>query len=75
MTAYIKAIKKKHEALSDIARADLETYLTSRVAVGEHPDFGVEIEKKLKEIAHHNEIVETIDSLESVDSDSSSYLK
>ena len=64
MTAHLKAIKKKHEALSEIARADLETYLTNQVAVGEHPDFGTEIENKLKEIAHHNEIVETIEKLD-----------
>ena len=57
---HLKAIKKKHQALRDIARADLETYLTSQVAIGEHPDLGVEIEKKVETIAHHTEVVETI---------------
>ena len=31
MNAHLKAIKKKHEALGDIARADLETYLNNQV--------------------------------------------
>ena len=31
MNAHLKAIKKKHEALRDIARADLETYLNNQV--------------------------------------------
>jgi len=63
MNAHLKAIKKKHEALGDIARADLETYLNNQVAIGEHPDLGVEIEKKVETIAHHNEVVETINDL------------
>lgn len=63
MNAHLKAIKKKHQALRDIARADLETYITSQVAIGEHSDIGVEIEKKVEVIAHHNEVVETIKSI------------
>tara|TARA_R100000654_G_scaffold59939_1_gene86686 strand:- start:9747 stop:9950 length:204 start_codon:yes stop_codon:yes gene_type:complete len=64
MNAHLKAIKKKHQALRDIARADLETYLTNQVAIGEHADIGDEIEKKVEVIAHHNEVVETIDAIE-----------
>ena len=64
MNSHLKAIKKKHEALADIARADLETYLNHQVAIGEHPDIGVEIEKKVETIAHHNEVVETINQIE-----------
>ena len=60
MNAHLKAIKKKHQALRDIARADLETYLTSQVAIGEHSELVAEIEKKIEIIAHHNEVVETI---------------
>ena len=63
MNAHLKAIKKKHEALADIARADLQTYLTNQVAIGEHPDLGLEIEKKVETIAHHNEVVKTIESI------------
>jgi len=61
MNAHLKAIKNKHEALRDIARADLEVYLTKQVAIGEHSDLGAEIEKKVEIIAHHNGVVETID--------------
>ena len=63
MNAHLKAIKKKHEALADIARADLQTYLTNQVAIGEHPDLGLEIEKKIETIAHHNEVVGAINEL------------
>ena len=63
MNAHLKAIKNKHEALRDIARADLEVYLTKQVAIGEHSDLGAEIEKKVEIIAHHNGVVETIDSI------------
>ena len=63
MNAHLKAIKKKHEALADIARADLQTYLTNQVAIGEHPDLGLEIEKKVETIAHHNEVVATINEM------------
>jgi hypothetical protein len=63
MHAHLKAIKKKHEALADIAKADLKTYLTNQVAIGEHPDIGAEIEKKIETIAHHNGIVGTINEM------------
>ena len=63
MNTHLKAIKNKHEALRDIARADLEVYLTNQVAIGEHSDLGAEIEKKVEIIAHHNGVVETIDSI------------
>ncbi len=63
MNPHLKAIKKKHQALRDIARADLETYLTNQVAIGEHSDLGAEIERKVEEIAHHGEVVETIKSI------------
>ena len=66
MNPYLKAIKKKHQALRDIAKADLEVYLTKQVAIGEHSDLGVEIEKKVEIIAHHNEVVETIKSIKHI---------
>ena len=63
MHAHLKAIKKKHEALADIAKADLKTYLTNQVAIGEHPDIGAEIEKKIETISHHNGVVGTINEM------------
>tara|TARA_R100000315_G_scaffold61591_1_gene40443 strand:+ start:194 stop:385 length:192 start_codon:yes stop_codon:yes gene_type:complete len=63
MKTHLEAIKKKHEGLRDIARADLETYLTNRVGIGEHPNFGEEIEKKIEEISKHQSVIDTIDQL------------
>ena len=63
MHKHLQAIRKKHQALAEIARADLDTYLNNQVAIGEHPDIGVEIEKKVEIIAHHNEVVSTIDQI------------
>ena len=55
MHKHLKAIIKKLEGERDIHLADLETYLTKQVAIGEHPHIGEEIEKK----------IQTIDSLDS----------
>tara|TARA_R100000664_G_C2745923_1_gene133699 strand:+ start:106 stop:336 length:231 start_codon:yes stop_codon:yes gene_type:complete len=63
MHKHLQAIRKKHQALAEIAKADLDTYLNNQVAIGEHPDLGVEIEKKVEIIAHHNGVVSTIDEI------------
>jgi hypothetical protein len=55
MANYIQAIKNKLIGQRDIELSDLEVYLTSRVAIGEHPHIGEEIEKK----------IEAVDSLQS----------
>ena len=60
-TSHLTAIKQKHIGLRDIAKADLETYLTNLVAIGEHPDFGTEIEKKLEDVARHQSVIDTVD--------------
>lgn len=48
MANYLQAIQTKLTGERDIEISDLEVYLNSRVAIGEHPDIGVEIEKRLK---------------------------
>jgi len=58
---YIKAIKTKLEGERDIELADLEVYLNNQVAIGEHPDIGEEIEKKLKKIDSIESVIDTID--------------
>ena len=63
MHKHLQAIRKKHQALAEIAKADLDTYLNNQVAIGEHPDIGAEIEKKVEIIAHHNGVVSTIDEI------------
>ena len=48
MNKHLKAIRKKLEGERDEHLADLDVYLTNLVGVGEHPDFGEVIEKKIK---------------------------
>tara|TARA_A100001515_G_scaffold140251_1_gene135771 strand:+ start:24124 stop:24351 length:228 start_codon:yes stop_codon:yes gene_type:complete len=63
MANYIASIKKKLEGQRDIELSDLEVYLTNRVAIGEHPHIGEEIEKKLETIDSLQSKIETIDKL------------
>ena len=57
---YITGILNKYIGLRDIAIADLSVYIENPVGVGEHSNIGDEIEKKLKEVADCNEMIETI---------------
>ena len=61
MANYIEAIKLKLTGQRDIELSDLEVYLTNRVAIGEHPDIGLEIERKLELIDSLDSQIETID--------------
>lgn len=60
MANYIEGIKKKLEGQRDIELSDLEVYLTNRVAIGEHPDIGIEIERKIELIDNLDSKIETI---------------
>lgn len=60
MHIHLKAIIKKLEGQRDIHLADLETYLTKQVAIGEHPHIGEEIEKKIKVIDSLDSQIDTI---------------
>ena len=61
MANYIEAIKNKIIGQRDIELSDLEVYLTNRVAIGEHPHIGEEIEKKLETIDSLDSKIETIE--------------
>ena len=61
MANYIEAIKNKLIGQRDIELSDLEVYLTNRVAIGEHPHIGEEIEKKIEAIDSLDSRIETID--------------
>ena len=61
MANYIEAIKNKRIGQRDIELSDLEVYLTNRVAIGEHPHIGEEIEKKLETIDSLDSKIETIE--------------
>lgn len=60
MHIHLKAIIKKLEGQRDIHLADLETYLTKQVAIGEHPHIGEEIEKKIEVIDSLDSQIDTI---------------
>ncbi len=61
MANYIEAIKQKLTGQRNIEIADLEVYLTNRVAIGEHADIGVEIERKIELIDNLDSKIDTID--------------
>tara|TARA_R110000822_G_scaffold46681_1_gene124253 strand:- start:408 stop:635 length:228 start_codon:yes stop_codon:yes gene_type:complete len=63
MSNYIQAIKTKLSGQRDIEIADLQVYLSNPVAIGEHPNIGEEIEKKIETIDGLNSKIETIDKL------------
>ena len=61
MNKHLKAIRKKLEGERDEHLADLEVYLTNLVGVGEHPDFGEVVQKKIKKIEGLDSQIDTID--------------
>ena len=61
MNKHLKAIRKKLEGERDEHLADLEVYLTNLVGVGEHPDFGEVVQKKIKKIESLDSQIDTID--------------
>ncbi len=61
MANYIEAIKQKLTGQRDIEISDLEVYMTSRVAIGEHPNIGEEIEKKIEAIDNLDSKIDTIE--------------
>jgi len=61
MANYIQAIKTKLTGQRNIEIADLEIYLSAPVAIGEHPNIGEEIEKKLENIDSLDSRIDTID--------------
>tara|TARA_X000001382_G_scaffold63039_1_gene43566 strand:+ start:334 stop:561 length:228 start_codon:yes stop_codon:yes gene_type:complete len=63
MSNYIQAIKTKLTGQRDIEISDLQVYISSPVAIGEHPNIGEEIEKKIETIDNLNSKIETIDKL------------
>jgi len=66
MANYIEAIKQKLTGQRDIEISDLEVYMTSRVAIGEHPNIGEEIEKKIEAIDSLDSKIDTIEKYFSV---------
>ena len=61
MANYIQAIKTKLVGQRDIELSDLQVYISNPVAIGEHPDIGVEVEKKIERIDDLESKIETID--------------
>ena len=61
MANYIQAIKSKLIGQRDIEISDIEVFLNNRVAIGDHADIGVEIEKKIQNIEGLDSQIDTID--------------
>lgn len=61
MANYIEAIKSKLIGQRDIEISDLEVFLNNPVAIGDHADIGVEIEKKIQNIEGLDSQIDTID--------------
>ncbi len=60
MNAHIKAILKKLEGQRDLAKADLEVYLTAPAGIGEHPGIGHEIEILIGQVDDLDGKIDTI---------------
>ena len=75
MEIYVNAIVKKCEADRAVAIANLNTYLTNPVGVGEHPDIIGEMDKLLDAIATSDGKLEALKSLISSDSSSEKVAK
>ncbi len=59
----MNAILIEAEAKEAKAIANLQTYMSNAVGVGEHPDVVTECSKLIKEIAEARETKETVNSL------------
>ena len=60
MNKHLKAILKKLEGKRDEHLADLQVYIDNPVGVGEHPDIGEVIEKKIEKIEELDSSIECI---------------
>lgn len=61
MNAHIKAIQTKLRGERDEHLADLNIYLKNPVGVGEHPDIGEVIQKKIEKIDSLDSQIECVD--------------
>jgi len=59
----LTALLKQAEAQEAKAIANLQTYMSNAVGVGEHPDVVTECNKLVKDIAEAREIAETVKAL------------
>ena len=57
---HIDAIFREYIGSRNIAIADMQVYLRAPVGVGEHPNIGDEIKKKLELIDHYDSLLKTI---------------
>mgnify|MGYP001218991307 CR=1 FL=1 len=49
---FIKALQKKYEADIELAKANIEVYLSNPVGIGEHPDIVGAVDTQIDAIAH-----------------------
>lgn len=63
MELYVNALIKKYQADRAAAIANLNTYLTNSVGVGEHPDVVAEMDKLIGAVANADGKLATINQL------------
>ena len=63
MELYVNALLKKFHADRAVAVANLNTYLTNAVGVGEHPDVVTEMEKLVAAVANADGKIATLTQL------------
>jgi len=56
----VSALKKKLEAEVELAKSDLQVFLTNPIGVAEHIDYVATAEKKLEALAHAEDKLETL---------------
>ena len=54
------ALKKKLEAEVELAKSDLQVFLTNPIGVAEHIDYVATAEKKLEALAHAEDKLESL---------------
>ena len=60
---HIDAIFKEYIGSRNLAIADLQVYAKAPVGVGEHPDIGAMIKKKIAEIDQYESLLQTLMNL------------
>jgi len=58
-----EALIKKLEGEIDVAKADLQTFLSNPIGVAEHIDYVITAEKKLEALAHAEDKLQSLRNL------------
>ena len=67
---YVRSIFNQWAGKREQAIADLTVYLENPTGIGEHPDIGEEIKKKLEEVDRYDSLMDTIKKHLMIDAES-----